>query len=506
MAKAGGASGPAPRGTGVSFPEVDGSRSTTATGRAVFAAAARVIEPVLAERIGSDSDWRKDYVAHVRALCAAEMRDPDAARLVPAAGLRALHDRFTFVRDGEERPLDAALRDVDAASPGTVTVDGDGAAERTLAVPYRGRRLEGGDLTDQLERWTAAGTFEPTFADAIRRVQANPDWLRLDGRTVVLLGAGAELGPLAPLCRWGATVALVDVPRDDIWRRVLTTVREGAGRAHAPVRDGAPPDAGDVAGSAGADLVGDTPEVWRWLRGLEGPLTVGNYVYADGAENTRVAMAVDAVTQALLDEREDVSLAMLATPTDVFAAPVEAVEASRAAYDRDGGRALPRLARAASGRRLYAPNYDGTVSDPTGRDFGIADALVVQQGPNYLLAKRLQRWRARDAREAGVRVSANVAPATRTRSVTKNRLLAAAYAGAHRFDVEVFEPDTANTLMAALLVHDLCHDGGVADPSRPLGHPLDLFADNAAHGGLWRIPYAPRSVLPIAAALGFPRA
>jgi len=52
-------------------------------------------------------------------------------------------------------------------------------------------------------------------------------------------------------------------------------------------------------------------------------------------------------------------------------------------------------------------------------------------------------------------VSFKIAPPTRTRSVVKNRALAAAYAGAHRFGVEVFDPGTANTLMAALLVHDL---------------------------------------------------
>ena len=95
-----------------------------------------------------------------------------------------------------------------------------------------------------------------------------------------------------------------------------------------------------------------------------------------------------------------------------------------------------------------------------GSDPGINDSLVPQQGPNYALAKRLQRWRATVARQQGTTVSMNVAPPTRTKSVVKNRALAAAYAGAHRFGVEVFEPSTSNVLMAALLVHDLNTDGG----------------------------------------------
>ena len=105
--------------------------------------------------------------------------------------------------------------------------------------------------------------------------------------------------------------------------------------------------------------------------------------------------------------------------------------------------------RTVSGGRLLRRNY------APGTDPGLNDSLVPQQGPNYALAKRLQRWRATVARRDGRTVSLNVAPPTRTRSVLKNRALASAYAGAHRFGIEVFEPATSNTLMAALLVHDL---------------------------------------------------
>ena len=38
---------------------------------------------------------------------------------------------------------------------------------------------------------------------------------------VAVLGAGAEMGPLQALLRWGATVAAVDLPRPEIWQRVL---------------------------------------------------------------------------------------------------------------------------------------------------------------------------------------------------------------------------------------------------------------------------------------------
>jgi hypothetical protein len=192
--------------------------------------------------------------------------------------------------------------------------------------------------------------------------------------------------------------------------------------------------------------------------------------------------------------RPELELAFLATPTDVFAVPGSAVAGSVAKYAARGttarllGRPLRTLSAGRLLRRAYVP----------GADPGISDSLVAQQGPNYALAKRLQRWRATTSRASGTTVSLNVAPPTRTRSVVKNRALAAAYAGAHRFDVEVFEPATSNVLMAALLVHDL-HTGGGPEH----GHPWQDEAHAAVHGGLWTTPYAPRSALGLAAVLGY---
>ena len=44
----------------------------------------------------------------------------------------------------------------------------------------------------------------------------------------------------------------------------------------------------------------------------------------------------------------------------------------------------------------------------------------------------------------------SLAPPSRTRSGVKNRALAAVYAGAYRFGVEVFEAPPARSSMAAL--------------------------------------------------------
>jgi len=255
-----------------------------------------------------------------------------------------------------------------------------------------------------------------------------------------------------------------------------------------------------VAQAAGADLLSQMPEVRTWVAEIAEPFTLGNYAYADGALHVLLSVATDTIAVDLLAERPDITLAYLATPTDAFMVPIEAVEESRRRWNTRG---LSGLAQAPLRLlRQFEPNYPQTITTSNGRIVGINDSLVPQQGPNYALAKRIQRWRAIEARTAGTRVSLNLAPATRTQSVVKNRALAAAYAGAGRFGVEVFEPATSTALMSALLVHDLRNPKSAANPAVTLDNPMDLFAQGANHGGLWRAAYAPRSVLGIAALLG----
>ena len=318
-------------------------------------------------------------------------------------------------------------------------------------------------------------------------VIAHPEWLDLSDFTFVVLGAAAEMGPLRALLRWGADVVAVDLARPDLWRGLVADTRRFAGTLRIPVAAGSAP----VEERAGVDLVTEWPSLSAWLIEQPGTLVLGNYVYADGADNVRVSVAVDALSMSLRSQRPDAALAFLATPTDVFAVPAADVERATAAYANAGvSKALRGPLRGLSGGRLLSRNYSPQASP------GIADAIVPQQGPNYLLAKRIQRWRATTARAEGVTVSMTVAPPTRTRSVVKNRALAAAYAGAHRFGIEVFDPATANTLMAAVLVHDL------RTGTKTLGHPWLDEAHQAAHGGLWTAAYSARSALGLAAVLG----
>ena len=103
------------------------------------------------------------------------------------------------------------------------------------------------------------------------------------------------------------------------------------------------------------------------------------------------------------------------------------------------------------------------------------------QGPNYALAKRLQQWRAIWARSIGYRVSLNIAPSTTTASVVKNPALAAGFAGASAFGIEVFEPETTNALMAALWVFLLAGASDAVDGF--LARRLDQRSELGEVGG-----------------------
>ena len=268
------------------------------------------------------------------------------------------------------------------------------------------------------------------------------------------------------------------------------TARRRAGTLLVPVRR---EQVGGPEQRAGADLLADVPALAALARALAGPLVLGNYVYADGGTNVRVSVAVDALTPRLQDVRT--TWRWRSSPPRPTCSPSRARRwpQSDAAYEagRHARAARPPL-RTRQRRPAAAPGL------PPRRRPGHQRRLVPQQGPNYALAKRLQRWRAVVARAAGATVSLNVAPPTRTRSVVKNRALAAAYAGR--------PPLRRRGLRAG---HHQRADGRAAR-ARPAhrrrpahAHPWQDEAYGAVHGGLWRSAYAPRSALGLAALLGY---
>lgn len=485
---------------GIDFPapaaanSANAERPTTPTVKGIVADAVRTSDAALAERVENAKNWREAYLGIVRDLTMTTAARPQTSVDIARDGLTAAYQRMTVtLPDGSEAPLaEWNIDEAVAAAHGTYTsrtITGTKPTVTALAIPYKGRELTGHDLERQLDTWVAKGIIELSCADAVKRVINNPEWLSLPGHVVADVGAGAEMGPIEMLSKWGARILAVDIPR--VSTRLEKLAQDGAGAMSLPVKDG----------ETGADIVGDAAAVSAWFLDNVGDDTVvyGMHAYADSGMHIRLTLAADAIGQCLQRMRSTTMLAYLATPTDAFVVPQEIVSGSRARWDKHGSRGLAKKGlRAASRGQLF--------SEPYPKDSQVADCLVAQQGPNYAIAKRIQRWRAVASEADGKRVSFNVAPATLTRSVTKNPVLRAAYGGAHHFGVEVFAPETSRALMAALLVHDVMRDDVPAGTPPKREHPEAIFSDGAAHGGLWRTPWAPRSALGVAAILGLPKA
>src|SRR4051812_27080112 len=183
---------------GVVFPAgPDGRRSTAALGRAVVADALRPVDPTGALAAEQETNWRAGYLVHFRRLVEAGLTSGDAARSIAAAGLSSLHERMRValpdgeVALGEWTEPERTLR--------TAEVHGSGAREEEFSLPYGGTRLRGDELRRRLDSWADRGVLEPSAVEAVRTVLAHPEWLRLPDSTVVVLGAGAEMGPLPSL-------------------------------------------------------------------------------------------------------------------------------------------------------------------------------------------------------------------------------------------------------------------------------------------------------------------
>ena len=205
---------------GVSFPSVDGRRSTSATGRAILADAARAADPELAERILTCKDWRRGYAPLVRELTAASIPDGGGATLDRARGTvvdaLAAHLRRRRARDDARRGARRGATRIRARHRGD---PGHGArrhrASRSLprrralrrsagrAARPLGRGRVGGAVVRDGDR---QGRREPGLAVASRtRRRAGRRGSRdRPARAAVLLGCGGARDGRAPRGRVGA--------------------------------------------------------------------------------------------------------------------------------------------------------------------------------------------------------------------------------------------------------------------------------------------------------------
>lgn len=470
---------------------------STEFARRVLAEAAKDY-PELKQDIEGAPDWRKWYLRLYARLAIEEGKSREATIKIASKGLAEFQAHL--VNDSGSSLLEE-VRKGWANSNLVETVKIVGSGEK---LPIKISRFAG-SLEEVAETWVHDSLAEPGLIEAFRFLDQNPN-LNLSIPLFAVAGA-AEFAPTEDWLRWGGTVAVVARPNPETWTRLITIARASGGTLLVPVMrsrfSGSVDLSNDelVASLAGLDITAHYREIASWLSQISTgseKIALGLYAYTPSTNHIRVQGVQDALAAVALDNLtpEKLSLSWLATPTDSAPGPEAIGKGILTSYAsrpplrilRDSFLGIFGAARAP--RPKFFQGENGMLC--------LIDASVQQQGPSYSFSKRTQRWRAYLAHYRGFKVSFAVAPPARTDSVLSHKILRASYRGAPRFGVKPFEVDTAKSAMAAVLIRDLF------DPTslKAQDTTVALQSDCAIHGGLWRIPYQPKTVWIAATAMG----
>lgn len=302
-----------------------------------------------------------------------------------------------------------------------------------------------------------------------------PHQLDLSERKVVIFGASAEMAPTAQFSAAGAEILWLDLAPPT----VLATSQFRGGGVQFPVD--------------GADLLTQPAEILATILAFaEGqPLDLCLYAYAPGqAREMRLAAAMNAIVNALPSALIQ-SATMLLSPTT--ATPLDSVDLLALTHRKDSRpgweAALDKLGLLGSG--------GGAVRQG---DLGASRTIVGTQGASYQAAQYLAKLMTAETwvqqgqfpsdQRAPLRVSANTAPITQTRSIA-HPVFDAAFGGSAALGVQTFTPVQSQTLNGLLAVHDWLH------PTAPQPGCIRV------HGGIHTLPYPMNTALRVAAAIGF---
>lgn len=386
---------------------------------------------------------------------------------------RALHAHVARRARFGDRPLDEAVLTGDPGD--AITQVGSAKAGWVPEITYRGRTWSGRAIAELAHRLRAdhqlTAAAERALVWVADTLLGGP--VVLSDQRFVLMGAGAELAPTSYLLAAGARVLWVD----------------RAAPALDPARF-----AGTLVHHPGAlDLLGQTPAVGAAVaRELDGgPSHLGLFAYAPGGGRE---LLLTAAMNAIAAQVRPASVSMWVSPTTPGEVPPED-QADRSRRRRSA----PRWQRALARARVLPEAFEAY------GDVQIARSIVPLQGPTYLAAQYLGKMMAGEAwavDRAPMRVSANVAGITHTRSL-EHPLFLAGFRGATSFGIEVFQPDQTRVLATLLMLHDLLNpDAPAADPA--IGPSLRALrvGERAIHGGVRSVPFGLDASIRVAAVIG----
>ncbi len=414
--------------------------------------------------------FRKSYPDVLPRLEAARIAT-DARLDVAALLARGLAERMLWQDERGTQPLADALTETVPPLP-LVTRAFDATSGWQPSITYRGRRYDAADLeqlADLLVERRVATAAAGRSLGWIGENALDDGALHLSGRKVAVLGGGAEMAPTRFWLEAGADVFWLDTrPPPAEWFNNTAL----GGRLFW------------VDGNA--DLLTQPREVLATLIAFaEGtPLDLGLYAYAPGqARELRLTASMNALVGALPAELIN-SVTMLVSPTTPTAlneADLDAMAAHSAA-------------RPVWEKGLAALGLLGLGGGVARAGEGAATRTVVSiQGASYQAAQYLGKIMTAESWAAsGLRISANTAAITRTRSLD-HPVFAAAFGGAAALGVETMTPRQSRRLNGLLAVSDW------------LSPDLPRPGEVRIHGGIHTLPYPLGSALRAAAAIGFAR-
>ena len=411
----------------------------------------------------------------------------EAARAAGDEGLQiarhmvaALSHYVVWQDDAGQRPLTEAL--AAEAPPLPLNMHAfDGQPGWRPDLVYRGERWESARLAELGDLLVERNVVTQAAGEALAWIAAHAladGSLNLTGRRIALLGAGAEMAPTRLWLEAGADVLWLDTqaPPQNWWQ-----TSGMSGRLFWP--------------DQGTDLLSQPQAVLATLREFSSgaPLDLGLYAYAPGqARELRLCVVMNEIVNALPRELLG-SVTMLVsptTPTVLWAQDIAAMHARLASR--------PVWEALCAGVGLLGKGGGAALCGQA----AATRTVVPIQGASYQVAQYLgkilsaQVWSAdgqlADSDPQPLRVSANTAAITRTRSLA-HPVFAAAFGGAAAFGVETLTPRQSRRINGLLAVRDWLQ------PSLPTPGTVRV------HGGIHTLPYPLGSALRVAAAIGFVR-